>query len=439
MNANSPIRPFFHRMASLESFTQFLCPERIAAIRQHDPVARRRRQQGLEGFLWLGVLVAAFGNLSSLHAIFHQVGMLLAGPCELPVPLISVSAFSQYRLRVSLCLLRRFWDALVAEAREARPESHATWRGLRLWAMDGTALVLPEALWPAFRSHHGCRGDGPAQAQMVVLYDLYARVPCRLRVGPYDKTKERAVAPRLIGGLGDGDLVLVDGGFYSIRLLAQLDRKGVKFLIPMRKNGQPKRIRAFGTHDGLYEIRASKSYWKDTPGVPDKMTVRIVQSHRKGFLPRRLVTNLLDPQAWPAGEVADIYHERWHIETFYRDVKHVLKAETWHTRTIHGFYAELMFIMILATMTRLAMADAAGDRPPGTLSFTQSLEWMQTALILSARVPVAQWPGLYDQVLAEIAQCKTDVRPGRAFERNRQKRRQQSRAKRLAEEMAHGT
>ena len=100
---------------------------------------------------------------------------------------------------------------------------------------------------------------------------------------------------------------------------------------------------------------------------------------------------------------------------------------------MHSFFSELLFAMILATLTRLSMADAARGRcRPGQLSFKKSFEWMQIAVVISATVPPAQWPRLYDALLLEIARCKIDIRPGRHYERNRQKRRKQSRTKRLA-------
>lgn len=434
MRKDTQTRPLFHRLASLESFTKFLCRGQLQALEQFDPVKRRRgKQGGLEGFLWLGLLVSAYGAMNSLSAIFKQIGLVLSNGASLPVKMVAVSAFCQYRLRVSLCFMRRLWAALVDQARQAVAQEYARWHGLRLWAMDGTALRVDEALWPYFRDHRGCRGDGPAQAHLVVLYDLHARTPSRMRVGPYDKKKERAVAPRLISGLGPGDLVLMDGGFYSIRLFGRFQERGVHFVVPMRKNGKPKRIRRLGRGDGLYEILASKSYWKDTPGAGERMTVRIVEAHRKGFRPRRLVTDLLDAEAYPAEEIVAVYDQRWHIETFYREIKQVMKLEQWHARTVHSFYCELLFAMILATLTRLAMADAARGRcPPGQLSFKKSLEWMQIAVVVSATVPTHQWPQLYDELLLEIARCTIDIRPGRHYERNRQKRRKQSRTKRLA-------
>lgn len=434
MRTETRERSFFHhRSIRLESFSKWLCRDQIERLRPFDKPGRRERDLGLAGFIWLGLLTAAHCQMRSLEEIFKEIGKLIADGVMLPLKLVTVSAFTQFRQGFPLRCLFRLWAALVRQATEAVDERYATWRGLRLWAMDGTALVLPEQLWPYFGAHKGCRGNGPVQAHLVLLYDLHARTPTRFRLGPYDKKKERAVAPHLVRGLGPRDLVLMDGGFYSIHLFAELDRKALKFVIPMRKNGKPKRLQAWGPDDGLYEIRASRQYWKDTPGVPETMVVRIVTAHRKGFRPRRLVTNLLDTEAFPCEEIAAVYHQRWHIETFYRELKHVLRIERWHARTLHSFYTELLFMMILATLTRMAMADAAASEcPPGSLSFSKSLVCLRYALAVSAMLPAEQWPDLYAKLLAEIREYRIDVRPDRQFERDRQKRRRKSRAKRIA-------
>ena len=426
-------RFFHHRSVRLESFSKWLGPNEVEALRRFDKPDRRERDIGLAGFLWLGLLTAAYSHMHSLDEIFKELGKLIADGIMLPIKLVTVSAFTQFRRSFPVRCLLRLWAALAEQARLGVDEQYARWRGLRLWAMDGTGLVVPEQLWSHFGAHRGCRGAGPAQAHVVLLYDLHARTPVKMRLGPYDKAKERTFAPRLLAGLGTGDLLLVDGGFYSIGLFAHLERRGLRFVIPMRKSGKPDRLRKWGAHDGLYEIRASKQYWKDAPDVPEAMTVRIVTACRNGFRPRRLLTNLLDRQAFPAAEIAAVYHERWHIETFYRELKHVLEVERWHARTLHSFYVELLFMMILATLTRMAMADAAGTRcPPGALSFSKSLVRVRYALAVSAMVAPEQWPRLYAELLAEIRGCPIDVRPDRRFERDRQKRRNQSRAKQIA-------
>lgn len=430
MRTEAQSKRLFLRQISLESFGQFLGPNILGAVRRYDDPKRRYRQIGLQGFLWLGLFVAAYTALPSLEAIFAQVGSMGGLGAVWACPLVSVSAFTQFRRRFPLRVLMRVWMLLAAQAQRSLDESHATWRGLRLWAGDGTGLLLPEELWIPFGAHKGCRGDGPAQGHLVVLYQLPSRVPVRFRLSPY-QTKERALAARLLNRLGSDDLVLLDGGFYSIGLFAQLQRQGAHWLVPMQVNGKPRCLRLFSPDDGVFEIRASRSYWKDVPVVPAKMVLRIVTVHRKGFRPRRLVTDLLDAQAFPGPELAEVYHQRWHIETFYRELKYTLKVQHWHARTLQGVYAELLFTMILATLARLAMIEAAGKDNPAGLSFGRCLQWVTAALAATAWTPADQWARLYEDLLSRIRRCLIDVRPNRQFERDRQKRRKASRAKRL--------
>ena len=135
---------FHHRPAHLESFSKWLCRDQIEKLRPFDKPGRRERDIGLAGFLWLGLLAAAYSRMQSLDEIFREIGKLIADGIMLPIKLVTVSAFTQFRKTFPVRCLLRLWAALVAEAREAVDEQHALWRGLRLWAMDGTGL---EGTW----------------------------------------------------------------------------------------------------------------------------------------------------------------------------------------------------------------------------------------------------------------------------------------------------
>ena len=86
---------YFHRQFPLESFKKFLGPEILATLRKSMGQARRKRLLGLEGFLWLGLFVSMHTACSSLQEIFHLATTLNSHILQLP--LISVSAFCQYR------------------------------------------------------------------------------------------------------------------------------------------------------------------------------------------------------------------------------------------------------------------------------------------------------------------------------------------------------
>jgi len=57
------------------------------------------------------------------------------------------------------------------------------------------------------------------------------------------------------------------------------------------------------------------------------MDVRLIDYEFDGK-PGRLMTNLLDPEAWPAAEVVAMYHERWEIEIAFDELKtHMLERK----------------------------------------------------------------------------------------------------------------
>jgi len=323
-----------------------------------------------------------------------------------------------------------FWRQLVEQARESLPADLHRWHGLRLLIADCSTLCLPEAFWPIFGAHAGSRGQGPAQVQAIVLYELASRCPISFRLGSA-KPDDRSLLLRLLGQLHPHDLLLVDNGFYSIEVFARIRRRDAHFLIPTRSNARPRLLKKLGPEDGLYQIDAS-GYWKDQPGVPPHMIVRMLLAHRRGFRPRTLVTSLLDPQRFAASDLVELYHQRWHIETFFRDLKHTLGVTHWHARTLKPLYVELIFAMALATLTRLFMAQAAAQAhlSPPSLSFGKSLPRVVGALALAGSPYAPAWDRLHRQLLNSLALCTLDLRPSRSFERDTQKRRTASRAKR---------
>lgn len=416
---------FFHRQFPLESFKNFIGQETFCKLAEFINPKCRKRLIGLEGFVWLGLFVAAHAAEPSLSNIF----LLAQNPQQqtISAAFVSVSAFCQYRSLFPLRPLITLWHILADKARQFLLAEQSLWHGLRPLAVDSTALTLPEALWPKFGSHSGARGDGPAQCQATVLYDLSSRVPLAVKVGG-SKENDRPLLKKLLSHIRAGSILVMDMGFYSIEIFSEILKRGAHFLVPMRSNGKPILIKRFGPCDGLYQIKPG-SYWRNMPFIPEIMVVRIIVVHRNGFRPRRLVTSLLDPIEFLAEDIAVLYHERWHIETFFREFKHTLKAQCWHARTPHAFYTELIFFMLLATLTRLVMADAAKWEGIclSTLSFGKCFPYLKRALELVAYLPSPKWDILYEELLQRLVCLTIDVRPGRAFERNRQKRRKNSR------------
>ncbi len=55
-----------------------------------------------------------------------------------------------------------------------------------------------------------------------------------------------------------------------------------------------------------------------------------------------LVTTLLDPVVYPAIELAELYAQRWQIETNLRHLKQTLRMDVLRTKTVAGVQKELL-------------------------------------------------------------------------------------------------
>ena len=163
-------------------------------------------------------------------------------------------------------------------------------------------------------------------------------------------------------------------------------RRKAHFLIPAKANNRPKVLRTLGQSDYLCQIKDSHDH--------TTLTVRVLFVYRKGFRRRRLVTSLLDPILFPASELANIYHMRWDIETFYRDFKHTMQATCWHCRTPVTFHQELLVHMIVACLIRIAMLEAShlANVSVSQLSFARALTETRLFLkILLSTVEQNRW------------------------------------------------
>jgi len=185
---------------------------------------------------------------------------------------------------------------------------------------------------------------------------------------------------------------------------------------------RPRLIRKLGTGDYLCNITDSYN--------GNIMQVRVVFVYRNGFRRRRLVTSLLDSSSYPASELAQLYHMRWDIETFYRDFKSTLRATSWHCQTPITFQKELLVHMIAICLIRTAML-AAGrlkNSPVSSFSFARAVTETRRflSLIVSSAI-LNPWTLLYDRFVRACARHRVAIKRGRQFSRNQQEYRKKSR------------
>ena len=94
----------------------------------------------------------------------------------------------------------------------------------------------------------------------------------------------------------------------------------------------------------------------------------------------RLVTTLLDPFAYPAQEMAVLYHERWHVELVIDEARtHLrLSARTLRSLTPEGVIQEIYALVLAHLVVRTLMLQAAEQAQiaPTQISFTETIRIM---------------------------------------------------------------
>jgi len=270
------------------------------------------------------------------------------------------------------------------------------WRGLRVAAVDGFTLDLPDT--PENAAFFGRGGNGSASANPYPQLRALALAECGTRAllsaahGP-STTGEQTLATDLLGALGPGMLLLADRNFASWRLWrdaaatgAQLCwRIGASFTLPVMQ------VLPDGTY--LSELKPPRK--KD--GSPIRVRVieySVTTTAADGTEVSELfalATTLLDPAQAPASELAELYHDRWQAETAIGDLKTeqrggpetVLRSKT-PDMVAQEFWA--MLCVYQAVRDLIAQAAPPG-LDPGRVSFKRALHAARDSVTRAALSP----------------------------------------------------
>jgi hypothetical protein len=99
-----------------------------------------------------------------------------------------------------------------------------------------------------------------------------------------------------------------------------------------------------------------------------------------GFRTREvtLVTTLLDPLAYPAAALADLYATRWRVEENLKALKQTMKMDVLKCKTVDGVKKELTVYAMAYNLVRVAMVQAARRQgvEADRVSFVDALRWL---------------------------------------------------------------
>jgi hypothetical protein len=226
----------------------------------------------------------------------------------------------------------------------------------------------------------------------------------------HDMSRVGDVHPDLLAG----DIVVGDRGFCSFVHLAMLAKQGVfglfrghqRQIVDFRRHrraaskrsrkqkqrGLPSSrwLRRLGRHDQLVEYRkTSRPTWMTQADFAELPTTLVVRELRFTIAQRgrrtrviTLATTLLDAEAYPKADVARLYGQRWRIETNFRHLKHTLRMDVLHCKSVAGVHKELMMYALVYNLVRLVICEAARQQrvPIDRISFIDAVRWLAEAI-----------------------------------------------------------
>jgi|SRR6266545_5011086 len=354
----------------------------------------RSRRLPAEQVVWLVIGMALFRN-RSIEDVVNKLDLALPGPSLTVAP----SSIVEARGRLGSDPMELLFAISAERWAHASARKH-DWRGLALYGADGTTLRVPDSKENAeyFGYSHSVRGESAyPMVRGVGLMALRSHLLASITFGPYE-TSEIAYAVNLWSSVPDDSLTIVDKGFLSARILIPLARDGKNrhWLIRAKKNSRWRVLRRLGTGDVLVEMNVSSEARKKEPSLPKVWIARVVTYQRKGFGAQKLLTSMLDPRAFPATELATLYHERWELELGYDEIKTEMldREEAIRSRTPENVKQELWGVFLAYNLVRLEMervADEAGVEPT-RISFVAALrlicdEWLWCAIASPGAIP----------------------------------------------------
>ena len=335
-------------------------------------------------------------------------------------------AYCIARARLPLDTLARLRCAVAAYAGKAEE----LWNGWRVRVLDGTAVSMPDTAknqraYP--QSAEQKPGCGFPFLKIVGIFSLSTGVLLDYAKGNKHQ-HELSLLHRLLEVFKAGDLVLADRGFSCYTLLALLWRKGVPALMRLHhaRSADLRRGKRLGKNDRLILWRRPKDWerryiaaklWQC---LAPELSVRILRFslRRRGFRTRSvtLVTTLLDPQRYPAEELALLYARRWQVELWFRDLKTSMGVEVLRCQSPKMIHKELEMFFIAYNLIRCLMLQASRDYQVDLhrLSFKGTVDSTRqfAAALAQARSPKKQ-KALINRLLETIAADLVPDRPGR--------------------------
>ncbi len=253
------------------------------------------------------------------------------------------SSLCRMRARVSYLFFKDQFERLIKTAECKR----TGWLGLKVYAIDGQMLTLPRSPRIAQAGFSGravsqYRESHYPKGFLTHCYDVISGFSKDLRFT--NRLHEQADAEEMVAGLEKESLTIYDRLYFGLRLVKAHYERGNHFLFRCQKKAC-KQVSEFFS-DPSRPLTAS-FFLKERYEV-HLVRVRNQKTGEDDVFATSLPLELLKPHL-----IRKLYRLRWEVETSFRELTSITKAEQWHSKSVNGIYQELYARFWLINYTKI--------------------------------------------------------------------------------------
>lgn len=317
--------------------------EYLLASRQSEKDFTRRRKMSFTNYIWYLLTTTKRSLTSGLQAFVKGLNVSWDS--------YSKQAFSQGRHRIKPEALKTLMTA--TRERFYEEADYATWRGMRVSAIDGSRYNLPTS--EELREHYGIQKSSGEQVQALgsFLYDVLNGIVLDAQLTRVDGN-ERELAQKHFDVLeanparrGEKELLLMDRGYPSYELIREMTQRGFLYAIRCSKEFC-KSMRLDGSNDCVIEHRFARA--------KENTRLRVIRFILDNGDEEIIITNLFDTSL-SVQDFKELYHLRWSIETSYNNLKNKLEIEDFSGRSVLAVEQDYYATVTVANLVSILMFD----------------------------------------------------------------------------------
>lgn len=408
-----------------QAFGMFI-PDRLLAPSQSGLHSRRRLYSKRNTFwAFIGQLFSDDGSCQEVVQKLKAYAALRG----LDLPSSGTAGYCRARTKLSMTDVQAVHQHVVGSMEHLGAAD--TWHGHRVVVVDGTGVSMPDteanqAVWPQQR--HQKPGCGFPTMRLTACFSLHTGALLSYREG--NKHSSEIVRLReQLNTFKRGDIMLGDKAFCGYRDICERKAMGVETVASMCRRipvKEAEAVKRLGSDDLLMSWRRPKKITgmsvEQIRELPRRLLLRQtkITVSQPGFRSQTiyLVTTLLNPQKYPAQDLADLYFRRWDVELFLRDIKTVMGMDILRCKTPAMIRKELLMYFIAYNCIRRIMYEAAEETniPVRLVSFKTTLQTLRSwePNLNQTRLSNRERFRLISMLYASITQNPIRQRPGRS-------------------------